>query len=86
MAKNKKSEDATVKVGKRKPKGITEEAVVARLMDIFDEAFNNGSFDDTELDRVQSGEGFGCEPNEIELLLKDGSVFVISVSNIRGPR
>lgn len=86
MKKNKRSEDATIKVGTPKVKETTEVGVVSLLMDIFDESFNNGNFDDTVLARVQTGEGFGCAPSEMELSLKDGSIFTISVRKVRGPK
>lgn len=85
MAKNKKSEDATVKV-KSAAKETTEAEVVSMLMDVFDEAFNQGEFDDSKLDRVKAGDMFGCEPNEMEVTLKDGSIFSVEITKVRGPK
>ncbi len=87
--KNKtKSEDTTVKVTTgQQPKVETSEAeVVDELMTIIDTAFETCDFDESIIKQVKAGNMYGCEPNEMEVVLKDGSVFSVEVMRVRGPK
>lgn len=98
--KNKtKSEDTTVKVTTgQQPKlevaiadgqqteAFREAAVVDELMTIVDTAFETCDFDESIIKSVKAGNMYGCEPNEMEVTLKDGGVFSIAVTTVRGPK